>query len=72
MGRTVAELILQCHGAACLAIVTRGVYYDPQTGKSFEGTAAIQRADQEIMAYQPYIDERARVQHEFTQWSDYA
>jgi hypothetical protein len=71
MGRTVAELILQCYGAACLAVITNGVYQDPQTGDSFEGASAIQRADWEIMAYQPYVDQRARTQHEFRQWSDY-
>jgi hypothetical protein len=71
MGRTLAELILQCYGAACLAVITNGVYHDPQTGESFEGASAMQRADWEIMAYQPYIDQRARVQHVFTQWSDY-
>jgi hypothetical protein len=70
-GRTIAELILQCFGAACLAIVTNGVYHDLQTGESFEGTTAIQRADWEIMAYQPYMDQHARTQHSFTQWSDY-
>jgi hypothetical protein len=26
MGRTIAELILQYYGAACLAVVTKGVY----------------------------------------------
>jgi hypothetical protein len=71
MGRTLAELTLQCYGAACLAVVTDGVYYDPQTGESFEGLSAIRRADWEIMAYEPYIDEDARAQHEFSKWSDY-
>jgi hypothetical protein len=70
-GRTLAELTLQCYGAACLAVITNGVYHDPQAGESFEGASAIERANWEIMAYQPYIDQRARVQHPFTQWSDY-
>ncbi len=72
MGRPLAELILQCYGAASLAVITNGVYYDLQTGESFEGAAALQRADWEILAYQPYIDEYARAQHPFTQWSAYA
>jgi hypothetical protein len=71
MGRTLAELILQCYGAACLAVITNGVYHDPQTGESFEGASTIDRADGEIMAYEPYIDDHARVQHGFTKWSDY-
>jgi hypothetical protein len=71
MGRPLAELILQCYGAASLAAVSNGVYHDPQTGESFEGASAINRADWEIMAYVPYIDHRARTQHEFTKWSDY-
>ena len=71
MGRTIAELILQCYGAACLAMITNGAYHDPQTGESFEGASAIAQADREIMAYEPYIDQRARVQHAFTTWSDY-
>lgn len=71
MGRPLAELILQCYGAACLAVITNGVYHDPQAGESFEGDSALQRADQEIMAYEPYIDHHARAQHPFTQWSDY-
>lgn len=70
MRRTIAELILQCYGAACLAIITNGVYHDPQTGEGFEGASAIQRADWEIMEYQPYMNQHSRVQHGFTQWSD--
>src|SRR5262245_968512 len=72
MGRTLAGLILQCYGAASLAIITDGIYHDPPTGESFEGASAIQRADWEVMAYQPYIDQHARAQHAFTRWSDYA
>jgi hypothetical protein len=71
MGRPLAELILQCYGAASLAVITNGGYHDPQTGESFEGASAIGRADWEIRAYEPYIDHRARAQHEFTKWSDY-
>ena len=71
MGRPLAELILQCYGAASLAVISNGVYHDPQTGESFEGASAINRADWEIMAYVPYIDHHARAQHEFTKWSDY-
>jgi hypothetical protein len=54
-----------------LAVITDGVYHDPQAGESFEGVSAIKRADWEIMAYEPYIDQHARTQHEFTDWSDY-
>lgn len=71
MGRTIAELIMQCYGAASLTVITNGVYRDPQTGESFEGHAAITQADREIMAYEPYIDDYARAQHPFTIWSDY-
>lgn len=71
MGRPLAELILQCYGAASLAVITDGVYHDLQTGESFEGVSAIERADWEIMAYEPYIDQHARAQHEFTNWADY-
>ena len=71
MGWPLAELILQCYGAASLAVITAGLYHDPQTGESFEGASAIDRADWEIMAYEPYIDHHARAQHEFTNWSDY-
>lgn len=70
-GRPLAELVLQCYGAASLAVITDGVYHDPQTGESFEGAAAINRADWEILAYEPYIDHHARVQRAFTRWSDY-
>jgi hypothetical protein len=72
MGRTLVELTLQCYGAACLAVITKGIYHDPQSGESFEGPSAIRRADWEIMAYLPYIDQHARAQHVFTKWSDYA
>lgn len=72
MGRPLAELILQCYGAASLAVITNGVYHDLQTSESFEGASAIHRADLEIMAYEPYIDDHSRVQHEFTKWSDYS
>lgn len=72
MGRPLAELILQCYGAASLAVITKGVYYDLQTGESFKDVSAIDRADWEIMAYEPYIDVGARTQHLFGKWSDYA
>ncbi len=71
MSRPLAELILQCYGAACLAVITNGVYYDPQTSESFQGASAVSRADWEIMAYKPYIDDHARTQHKFGKWSDY-
>jgi hypothetical protein len=71
MRRPLAELILQCYGAASLAVITDGVYHDPQTGESFEGASAIERADWEVMAYEPYVDHHARAQHAFTNWSDY-
>ena len=70
-GRPLAEVILQCYGAACLAVISDGAFHDLQTNESFEGDSAIARADWEIMEYEPYIDEHARVQHEFTNWSDY-
>jgi hypothetical protein len=71
MGRPLAELILECYGAASLAVITNGVYHDPQARESFMGASAINRADWEIMAYEPYIDRDARAQHAFTNWSDY-
>ncbi|MBS0201906.1 MAG: hypothetical protein JSS49_03340 [Planctomycetes bacterium] len=71
-GRPIAELILQCYGAASLAVICNGLYHDLQSGHSFEGAAAIKQAHSEIMAYQPYIDQHARVQHPFTKWSDYS
>ena len=71
-GRTIAELALQCYGAACLAVITGGAYYDLQTGDSFEGVTAIEQADAVILAYEPYMDDAAREQHPFTQWSDYS
>jgi hypothetical protein len=71
MGRTVAELVMQCYGAATLAVITNGVYHDPQTGDSFEGAAALERAHLEILDYAPYIDDRSKRQHAFTRWSDY-
>lgn len=71
MGRPLAALIVQCFGAATLAVITNGAYHDLQTGESFEGASAIHRADWEIMAYEPYIDDLARAQQKFTKWSDY-
>jgi hypothetical protein len=71
MRRPLAELILQCYGAASLAVITNSVYHDAQTGGSFEGASAITQADREIMDYEPYIDQHARAHHAFTRWSDY-
>jgi hypothetical protein len=71
MGRPIAELILLCHSAAALAVISNGVYHDPQTGEAIPANKAVARAKQEILAYVPYLDERARTQHPFTQWSDY-
>lgn len=71
MGRPLAELILQCYGAATLAVITHGICYDLQTNASFQGASAIERADWEICAYEPYLDQSAKVQRPFTKWSDY-
>lgn len=67
-GRSIAELVLTCYGAACLAIITGGAYHDPQTGEAFEGRAAIDRAHWEILAYEPYMKHHARIQHPFIGW----
>ena len=69
MGRTIAELILQCHLAAALAVITGGKLFDPQEGEEFTGQAAVNRADFEIARYE--LDVAARVQHRFTRWEDY-
>ena len=71
MGRTIAELILQCTCAGTLAVITGGTYFDPQTGNSFEGSEAIARAHQEILDHEPYLDNYSKTQHTFSDWSDY-
>ncbi len=71
MMRPIAELILQCFGAATLCIITNGTYHDPQTGEAIKADGVIERAKQEIQAYRPYIDEHSKIQHEFTEWADY-
>lgn len=71
MGRTIAELILQCSCTAILAAITGGMYIDPQTDKIYEGERALKRAHDEIMEYEPYMDDASRTQHGFTRWSDY-
>ena len=69
--RTISELTLQCYGAATLAELTNGTYFDPQEGATFSGESAIQRARAEVLGYEPYLDAKARRQHRFTDWKDY-
>ncbi len=71
MGRTIAELILQCHSAAALAVLSKGVYHDVQTSEAVPPDKAVARAKLEVFAYAPYLDDQAKTQHPFTLWSDY-
>ncbi len=71
MGRPIAELILTCHAAAALAVISNGVYHDLQAGEAIPANKAVARAKQEVLAYVPFLDRRAKVQHPFTKWSDY-
>ena len=52
MGRTVADLRLQCFAAATLAVASGGVVSDGQQGEAFVGDAAIQNAAREADAYE--------------------
>jgi hypothetical protein len=71
MGRTIAELILQCHSAAALAVLSKGVYHDLQTSEAVPADSAVARARQEVFAYVPHLNDEAKTQHPFTQWRDY-
>ena len=71
MGRTIAELILQCYFAAIMTYLSEGTYIDPQTGNAFEGKDALKRAHEEIMEYEEFIDDSSKKQHTFTKWGDY-
>jgi hypothetical protein len=70
-GRPIAELALQCYGAATLAVITDGAYHDVQTNESYDSKSAIAQAHREIMDYQPFLDSYAKMQHPFTTWSDF-
>ncbi len=52
LGRSVADLRLQCFAAATLAIVTGGTVEDPQQDASFEGQEAIRNAAREADEYE--------------------
>jgi len=71
MGRTIAELILQCYFTAILTLLSEGTYIDPQTGDTYEGREALKRAHEEIMEYEEFLDESSKKQHPFTRWEDY-
>jgi hypothetical protein len=51
MGRTVADLRLQCFAAATLAVASGGLVSDGQQGKDFLGDAAMQNAAREANAF---------------------
>jgi hypothetical protein len=50
--RTVADLRLQCMGAATLAAITNGAVYDPQQDAFFAGEAALANARREFEQYE--------------------
>lgn len=52
MGRSVADLRLQCFAAATLAIAASGLVSDGQRGEDFLGEAAIQNAAREADEYE--------------------
>jgi hypothetical protein len=52
MGRTVADLRLQCFAAATLAKLCCGVVLDEQQGKYFFGSATLANASREAEAYE--------------------
>lgn len=52
MGRTVADLRLQCFGAATLAEMTGGVLLDPQEGRYYSGRDALGYAARESEAFE--------------------
>jgi hypothetical protein len=52
MGRTVADLRLQCFAAATLAAITSGVVEDPQQDAAFEGEEALANAAREANEYE--------------------
>jgi hypothetical protein len=56
MGKTVADLRLQCFAAATLAIASGGVVSDGQQGKDFVGEAAIQNAAREADEHEAHAD----------------
>ena len=70
MGRTVADLRLQCFAAATLALASDGLVSDGQQGKDFLGDAAIQNAAREADAFdQQPINEQDWDLMPFPGWS---
>lgn len=52
MGRTVADLRVQCFAAAALCQITGGVLFEGQQGKSFIGETAFAYAAREAEAFE--------------------
>jgi hypothetical protein len=57
LGRTVADLRLQCFAAATLAIITDGVLYDGQQGVYYFGEEGIEAAAREAGEYENNLSE---------------
>ena len=54
MGRTTTEFALQCLGAALLAKLCGGEYFDGQNGLECAGVNALEAVKKEIAAYLPH------------------
>jgi len=70
MGRTMADLRLQCLAAATLASITDGKYEDPQEGKSYSGDKALKIALKHIRNYESGANQTgARWYELFESWN---
>ncbi|WP_285560737.1 hypothetical protein [Actinoplanes regularis] len=65
----VAEVTMQCLGAATLAAITGGTYEDPQRGARYKGLDAIEAALEQIAKVVASAKPSAFIQHPFPGWA---
>ena len=70
MGRPTTEFAMQCFGAAVLAKITGGTYFDPQSGVELPSLDAVHAARDEVLAFVKEARERELVHHAFPGWHE--
>jgi hypothetical protein len=69
MGRTSTEFALMCICAGLLAFISRGTYFDPQSGIEADGRTAVDAAISAIRDYLKHAPKDEFRQYPWTKWT---
>lgn len=70
MGRTTTEFALLCFGAAILAKLSGGEYFDDQNGLVCNAVDALVAAEKEVTCYRRTASTDELTKHPFTGWTE--